>query len=92
MALDDIFNKENGIMVGAITGGVFGVCYALEKARDFFFGNPLEAAINSMKSDMSEIKDDIKTIASERAVKDAKKEAAAESVKEEKTAEPNKAQ
>lgn len=93
MALNDYLNKENGIIAGAITGGVFGTCYLIEKARNFFFGNPLEAAIYSMKSDMAEMKNDIKTIAGEKAVKEAKKEAA-ESAKEEKekTAEPQKAQ
>lgn len=91
MAWDDIFNKETGIMIGAGTGLITGICYFGEKVRNFVFGDPLEEAVNSMKSDMAEIKNSLKTIADEKAAKDAKKEAA-ESVKEEKTAEPKKAQ
>ena len=92
MAWDDIFNKENGIIAGAVTGGVFGACYFIEKARNFFFGNPLEAAILAMQSDVSDIKKDMKTITQEKAEKEAKKEAAAAKEEKEKTAEPQKAQ
>lgn len=91
MAWDDIFNKETGIMIGAGTGFLTGLCYFGEKVRNFVFGNPLEEAVNSMQSDMAEIKDTLKTIAGEKAVKEAKKEAA-QPAKEEKTSEPNKAQ